>query len=156
MKLAKVINYPDELYHHGVKGMRWGVKNGPPYPINNHGKVAEVRKHDKIVEKAIKSGEVSKIINVNKQKRHTKTDHIPGRSYLNGDIEYAQKLVDKLSGTGEAKLDSNGRWTNKEMVTDAKNIGMYVNPADGKESKTNKATIIYSKTGTHIYPRLED
>lgn len=23
----------NELYHHGIKGMKWGVKNGPPYPI---------------------------------------------------------------------------------------------------------------------------
>lgn len=22
-----------ELYHHGIKGMKWGVKNGPPYPL---------------------------------------------------------------------------------------------------------------------------
>ena len=25
---------PDELMHYGVKGMKWGVKNGPPYPLN--------------------------------------------------------------------------------------------------------------------------
>lgn len=23
-----------ELYHHGISGQKWGVKNGPPYPIN--------------------------------------------------------------------------------------------------------------------------
>lgn len=23
-----------ELYHHGIKGQHWGVKNGPPYPLN--------------------------------------------------------------------------------------------------------------------------
>jgi len=23
-----------ELYHHGVQGQKWGVRNGPPYPIN--------------------------------------------------------------------------------------------------------------------------
>lgn len=23
----------DSLYHHGVKGQKWGIKNGPPYPI---------------------------------------------------------------------------------------------------------------------------
>ena len=26
--------YPDELYHHGVKGQKWGEKNGPPYPLD--------------------------------------------------------------------------------------------------------------------------
>ena len=25
----------DELYHHGIKGQKWGVRNGPPYPIEN-------------------------------------------------------------------------------------------------------------------------
>lgn len=23
------------LYHHGIKGQKWGVKNGPPYPLNS-------------------------------------------------------------------------------------------------------------------------
>lgn len=44
----------------------------------------------------------------------------------------------------------------KRMVTDNKNIGTHVDPVNGQETRTNKATIIYSKTGTHIYPRLED
>lgn len=25
---------PDELYHHGIKNQKWGVKNGPPYPLD--------------------------------------------------------------------------------------------------------------------------
>lgn len=33
-----------ELYHHGIKGQHWGVKNGPPYPL------------DQKVSKRIKSG----------------------------------------------------------------------------------------------------
>ena len=25
--------YPNELYHHGIKGQQWGIQNGPPYPL---------------------------------------------------------------------------------------------------------------------------
>lgn len=25
----------DELYHHGIQGQKWGVRNGPPYPIED-------------------------------------------------------------------------------------------------------------------------
>jgi energy-coupling factor transporter ATP-binding protein EcfA2 len=27
--------YPNELYHHGIKGQHWGVRNGPPYPLSS-------------------------------------------------------------------------------------------------------------------------
>lgn len=32
-----------ELQHHGVEGQRWGVRNGPPYPINTVKKAAANR-----------------------------------------------------------------------------------------------------------------
>lgn len=25
--------YSNDLYHHGIKGQKWGVRNGPPYPL---------------------------------------------------------------------------------------------------------------------------
>lgn len=36
--------------------------------------------------------------------------YIDGRSYLDGDLAEAQRLVDELSTTGEAVFDSNDDW----------------------------------------------
>lgn len=33
---------PDELMHHGVKDQKWGVKNGPPYPLSRQEKFRTV------------------------------------------------------------------------------------------------------------------
>lgn len=147
-KIKSKLNEDDTLQHHGIKGQKWGVKNGPPYPLDKSGE------SDTIVKDAIESGEVSKIINSEKQRRHTKTDHTPGRSYLDGDLTYAQELVDKHSGKGEAVVDSNNQWTGKEKFSDSEVIGTHVD-TDGIETRTNKGMIVYSKTGTHVYPRKE-
>ena len=140
----------NELKHYGVKGMKWGVRNGPPYPLDKS------KKRDTIVLEAIESGSVSKEINREKQMRHMKSGHIQGRSYLDGDLEYAQKLVNKYYGTGDAVVVEGQGWKKKERITAEKIIGTYVDPETGVETKTNKAMIVYSKTGSHIYPRKED
>ena len=147
-KIKSKLNEDDTLQHHGIKGQKWGVINGPPYPLDKSGE------SDTIVKDAIESGEVSKIINSEKQRRHTKTEHTPGRSYIDGDLTYAQELVDKHSGKGEAVVDSNNQWTGKEKFSDSEVIGTHVD-MDGTETRTNKGMIVYSKTGTHVYPRKE-
>lgn len=60
------------------------------------------------MEDAIKSGKVSKRINREKQMRHTYSHHLPGRSYLDGNLDFAQDLIDLLAGTGEAFIDESG------------------------------------------------
>ena len=73
-------------------------------------------------------------------------------SYLYGDLDYAQRLVDKHSGKGTPLLDKNGNWLRKEKFTDTKVIGVHLD-INGKEVETDAGMIVYSKTGTHVYPR---
>ncbi|MBE6720076.1 MAG: hypothetical protein E7571_05400 [Ruminococcaceae bacterium] len=39
---------PDEIYHHGVKNQKWGVRNGPPYPLDKQKKFTSNKKSAKI------------------------------------------------------------------------------------------------------------
>lgn len=157
-KISEKLSENDsELAHHGIKGQKWGERNGPPYPLDKgKSSVEKTSEGGKIVREAIESGMVSKKVNREKQLRHTKDDHLPGRSYINGDLKYAQELVDELSGTGEAVIDRRGEWTRKEKVSSSHIIGTHVEHGTGVETQTNKAMIAYSKTGTHIYPRKEN
>lgn len=104
--------------------------------------------------RAIQNGTVSKKVNRQKQERHLRgtAGYIPGRSYIYGGLSKAQELVDTLSGTGSSVMQ-NGVWQHKERVQADTIIGVYVDPITGKETPTNCAIIIYSKTGSHIFPR---
>ena len=46
------------LKHHGIEGQKWGVKNGPPYPLDEK-TVKKVKSKSK--EEAMKSGKASEV-----------------------------------------------------------------------------------------------
>lgn len=150
----------DLLRHHGIKGQKWGVRRTPEElgHIKDKPPIKEVLEKSQarstIVEDAIRSGEVSKKINKESQSKHTLDGRLPGRSYLYGDEEYAQKLIDELSGTGEPKVDRNGNWVHKEAVVHSDPVGVHID-AEGQETESRAAMIVYSKSGSHIYPRKD-
>ena len=52
--------------------------------------------------------------------------------------------------------DGHGNWTHKERFSDINTIGIHIDKHTGMESKTKGGTIVYSKTGTHVYPRKDE
>lgn len=54
--LEQMALYPVELYHHGVKGMKWGVRRTPE-ELGHKKKVAEPAKNDILNERHKSSGE---------------------------------------------------------------------------------------------------
>lgn len=108
----------------------------------------------KVVSNALKSGTVKDSVNYQLQAKHCKEDpgYVEGRSYLYGSVSDAERLYNELKGTGEPLFASNGEWKNKERVSADRPIGVHIDMA-GVETETNSAMIVYSKSGSHIYPR---
>lgn len=106
------------------------------------------------VREVIISERTSKGINIGNQEKHIKgtNGYIVGRSYINGDLNTAQELVNKYHGMGEIKFNSKGEWTKKEFVSVEENIGYVVEQFTGNETETNRFAIHYGKNGTHIVP----
>ncbi len=106
------------------------------------------------IKKLIRSEETPKTLNVGSQNKHIRGSkgYIPGRSYIYGDLETAQALVDKYHGTGEIYFNKKGEWIKKEFFTLDEGIGIDIDPETGTEMPTNRFSIRYSKKGTHVVP----
>lgn len=115
--------------------------------IAEQNKVAEVQE-------LIKSDAITKKINVGNQNKHIvgANGYQEGRSYIYGDLETAQELVNNYHGTGEIIFTAVGKWNSKEIITTSNDIGVEVNPNTKAGTSTNRFTIHYGKKGTHIVP----
>lgn len=102
-------------------------------------------------------------VNENKNNRHIEnTKEFLQYTKKNSDIsvltinnEEAQKVINKFAGFGYKKKKRNGSFDNKEVIKADRQIG-YVYDINGEKVYTNKGTIHYSNTGTHLVPTLKE
>ncbi len=137
-----------ELYHHGIKGMRWGVRRTKE-------QLSYQRKAQNEMLEALRTGKVSTKVNPENQSKHIlgSKNYTVGRSFLLvKSVADAQKLINELSGTGSAVNSNYDQWIRKERVRSSRIIGVYIDHA-GIPYKTKNAMIVYGKHGAHIYPR---
>ena len=111
-----------------------------------------------IIKSDIEKGNIKLEINHEKQAKHIKgePEYKEGKSYLTISEKEAQEIINQKSGAGIVVLDKNGKWKNKELINCDSQIGIDVDSNTGEETSTDKGTIHYSKTGTHLVPRKEE
>ncbi len=111
-----------------------------------------------IIKSEIEKGNIKLEINHEKQAKHIKgePEYKEGKSYLTISEKEAQEIINQKSGAGIVVLDKNGKWKNKELINCNSQIGIDVDSNTGEETSTDKGTIHYSKTGTHLVPRKEE
>lgn len=118
----------EALYHEGVRGMAWGVRNGPPYPLNYEGKAS---------------------LNANKKILGSSSDK---RSYgINGSRHYG---ANKKIGNAVKKASTDRTALNKKLVND-KIKGQEDKIRLNKARHTNKSNAQQNKTDEKLQ-KLED
>ena len=127
-----------------------------PYSFGTSDSEAYKQKQEEI-RILVLSNKTTKTINKGHQTKHIKSSsgYIPGRSYIYGDLEDAQALVDRYHGTGKAVLTRKGEWANKEMILAENIVGVNLDPQTGTETETQRFTIHYGKKGVHVVPAQE-
>lgn len=89
-----------ELYHHGVKGQKWGVENGPPYPLSDE---VSTGKRLKKIEKLEKKSE----LNRGYMKKHE--DYYDNKTKKENEKvdKKADKKIEKINKKREFKKEVN-------------------------------------------------
>lgn len=117
----EVVTKSGELYHHGIAGQKWGVSNGPPYPLSSE-------KHERVLKKAKKANEKLKNARAAANKRAVKKMESANTKYQSKikkaktkDEEYQAKYeyFEKLKSISYKELSNNKQVKRNEKKVDA-------------------------------------
>lgn len=119
--------YPDELYHHGIRGQKWHKRNGPPYPLDESDHSASEKKAG--WKKSLSAGgEAKKKSNYRKQR-----EAIASANYQKS-YGVSKEKADKLAEEDVEKLKSIAKKAAIGVgVAAAIGVGLYAYDKIGRE-----------------------
>lgn len=141
----------DFLAHHGTDGMKWGIRNGPPYPLSKEGRAAIRRQRAE--KRAAKKAEAERKLQLQKEKE---------------EAAFKAKKEKMIMGASASDILSHrGMWTNEELKTIAKRLELEAEISSRIPRKKNvvdkltnlsaytKAISSFSKDVTDIWSNLK-
>lgn len=114
-----MIYYGHELYHHGIAGQKWGVKNGPPYPLKSSDHSSAEKKNSggwrSSVKATVKNKVTSAIKNSGKGNVSSKSTGVKSVSKLGSSSDKVPALPSKSATSVKANKyrNSDGTLTDK-------------------------------------------
>jgi hypothetical protein len=126
------MSYESYLSHHGIKGQKWGVENGPPYPLNDvvkaiaykGGDLGNGKKVENFTEKDVRKAR--KIVDRNlKTMSDTELQQYKARIMLEQQVksttgkDTGDKLVQKLKSNAVDMVADSIKTSGKELLTNA-------------------------------------
>ena len=146
------MNY-EELYHHGILGMKWGKRNGPPYPLNESAKSAAEKKQQRKSDTSNMSDDELKkrVQRLNLEKSYK---NLSKSSNQSSKLDKAKKIVDSSSSlVNQAKKmhqESINKSTKREVLDLSKMTDKELQERINRYNLERRYNDIFAKETTNV------